>query len=343
MKKFRLIPILLCVSMLLISCGSSSSSTDSKSTMAEIGYTGAENAMTDASYGDAYYEGNDVVSTADSDHTSSDMPDISEDKMIYRCDITMETKTFDESCDSIRALISSYKGFIQEESKSDNDYGWYYEDYIKDTATQSAWISCRIPSASYDQFLADLEAPNENSKITNKSSNAENISQAYQNNDIRIKALEIQEERLLQMLEEAQTIQDMLDVESRLSTVQTELNLLKTNRAGMDMDVAYSYVTIRLEEVMEYTVTEEKDNFFTRMWNTFLDVCAFTGDLFESVLTFIMYLIPVVIVAGIPLFLIFKLIWFIVKKLQRKTTKAASPSPAAPPAGSGKFTGNQNK
>lgn len=143
------------------------------------------------------------------------------------------------------------------------------------------------------------------------------------------------------MLKQADTIQDMLSVESRLTEVQTELNLLTGKRASMDMDVAYSYVDISLEEVMEYTVAEEKSTFFSRMGDTLMDVCEYTGDLFEQVLTFIMYLIPFVVIVGTPVLLAAKLIKAIIKKKNIKFNHFDVANEDKPIEEAGKFTGNK--
>lgn len=266
---------------------------------------------------------------------------LSQEKLVYRCNITIESKTYEDSYQYIKGLIDKYDGFVQEEHQSDNDYGWYYADYVRENATRSAWLNCRIPSKNYDAFLAEVEEPNNNSKVTNKTSNVENISQQYYDNGIRIEALNIQEARLLEMLQQADTIQDMLSVESRLTDVQTELNLLTNKRASMDMDVAYSYVDISLEEVMEYTVAEEKSTFFTRMGDTFLDVCKYTGNLFEEVLTFIMYLIPFVVIVGTPVWMVIKLAKAIIKKKNLKLYHLNAPLEDEPIEDAGKFSGRK--
>ena len=89
----------------------------------------------------------------------------------------------------------------------------------------------------------------------------------------------------------------MLAVEDRLSEVQYELNSLKTRLAAMDTDVAYSTVTIWLREVRVYT--ETSDSFidklassFTNGWSNFLD-CV------EGIILGAVYLLPLLIIAGI--------------------------------------------
>ncbi|MDO5109888.1 MAG: DUF4349 domain-containing protein, partial [Erysipelotrichaceae bacterium] len=81
----------------------------------------------------------------------------------------------------------------------------------------------------------------------------------------QIEALEKQQTRLLEMMDEAKTIEDMIAVEDRLSEVQYQLNSLKTNRESMDTDIAYSTISIVLREVRVYA--EVNESFLQRLGN----------------------------------------------------------------------------
>ena len=89
-------------------------------------------------------------------------------------------------------------------------------------------------------------------KVTNRSTNVENISRQYADNEAVITALRKQEERLLEMMDKAETIEDMIAIEARLTDVQTELNRKLSYKSSMDTDVEYSTVHLYINEVAEY-------------------------------------------------------------------------------------------
>lgn len=245
-----------------------------------------------------------------------------EEKLVYYCDLNIETKTYSETYDSIKALIVQYGGLVQSESQSDNAYDWYCSTYRDASASLKTHISCRIPSKNYDEFVNGISnLDTENNKIKSKSTRIENISQEYYDNKTQIEALEIQEARLLEMMEQAETIEDMITVEDRLTTVQSKLNRLNTKLVYMDMDVAYSYVNISLNEVKEYTYEFEETTFFSRMWNEIVDAWELTGELFEGLLSTIFHLIPILLLVVLPIILVFILLIKIVIALIKRADK----------------------
>ena len=248
---------------------------------------------------------------------------LAEEKLVYHCTLEIETTEYNESYSRLKDLISSYNGLIQSESETDSDYDWYYSNNHNTSGTLRTVIQCRIPSQNYAEFVENVSNLNDLSKVVKKSTSIENISQDYYDNKTRIEALEIQEDRLLQMLENAYSITEMIEVEDRLTEVQYELTQLRTTLIYMDMDVAYSYVNITLEEVKEYTTVREETTFFTRLWDNIVDAWEMGGELFEGLLNTIFHAIPVIVFVILPLIVVMvlgvKLLVWIIRKLCKKS------------------------
>ncbi len=122
------------------------------------------------------------------------------------------------------------------------------------------------PTEKFEEFMS---GGGEIGNVISRSSSAENISRVYNDVSVQIEALEKQQKRLLEMMDQANTIEDMIAVEDRLSQVQYELNSLKTHRQSMDTDVAYSTINVSLNEVRIYSETDE--GFFTKLSNRFVN------------------------------------------------------------------------
>ena len=66
------------------------------------------------------------------DGTSTSTDDyLQSQKLIYTCNIKMQSKTFENTMQAIKALIVEHNGFVESEKLSDNSYSWYYSDYEK--------------------------------------------------------------------------------------------------------------------------------------------------------------------------------------------------------------------
>lgn len=312
-RLFKVVQTALITACMLSGCGASSSLAD---TMEIAEQTGRETGSYD--YGAAVMN-NAYAAEADTEMAvvteeksrdgsvqaqTTDGMTLLEEKLVYYCDLEIETLDYGETVKYIKEMISQYGGVIQSEDEADNSDNWYYEDYHKTTGTMRNYIEARIPSANYDSFLASIDGVG---KMKSKSTSIENISQQYYDTTTQIEALEIQEKNLLSMLEKCETIEDMITVQDRLATVSSELDRLRTDKRYMDTDVAYSYVNINIAEVMEYHYDEEPvrtNTFADRLVNTIKATGKNFLRFLENMLFLIIELIPYLVIVGI-IYLIF--------------------------------------
>lgn len=234
-----------------------------------------------------------------------------EEKLVYYCDLDIETLDYAGTMSAIKDTIKKYGGVIQSENESDDSYHWYYEDYRKTGGTLHNYLQVRIPSEKYDSFLSELDGIG---KIISKSTSVDNISQQYYDTTTQIEALQIQEKNLLAMLEKCETIEDMITVQDRLSEVQYELNSLQTTKRYMDVDVAYSYVNINVSEVLEYHRESEPvktSTFIDRLQNTLKSTGTGFLSFMEGLLFIVIRLMPYLLIAAV-ICLIFR------KKIKQK-------------------------
>lgn len=312
-KKGLLCAAVLGMSLLLSACGnenSKSSGSANNSVREEMSYDGAKT--------EEAAEINNMPETPDAEMGAGIL---NGEKLVYTCDLSMETLDYDGCVHAIKQSIAEYNGIIEDENEFDEDYDWYYDNYVKTSGTRHMHMTVRVPSARYAEFLGALEG---NGKITAKNSHVENISRQYYETDAYIKSLEIQQNRLLDMMEQADTIEDMITIEARLSEVQYQLNIAKNELSAMDADVNYSTVTISVREVMEYTPEKEvkKSNTFgSRLKNTFAE----TWEMFLRMLEFLLFavirLIPVLFILAVIAGIVLGIIKLCSKKRKKKPEK----------------------
>lgn len=359
MKAFKGLQITLAVALLLSlqACGSSSGGSSGSSQ----NYNGVDNIQQAPSYNSnqmgitqdsvadgSYYEedyqkdqsqttesGSDQAGTSDQAETSDqELVDgttdangnkikLVEEKLVYRCQLDIETKNYAEDKENLMKLISEYEGIIQNSNEYDSDDYWYSSDHVKTRGTKTLNLQVRIPSEKYKEFVGTVGTIG---KVKRNSQQVDNISYDYYNTQADIEQLKIQEQRLLEMMEQAYTIEDMITVEDRLSEVQNELSKLQTKLVGLDTDVAYSYVDIELEEVFEYSATEvEKPGFFKRLGKEIVDGFKAMIQIFEDIILFVVGAVPRLIPFAVFGFIVYKII-----KVYRRNHKPRKPKDKKP-------------
>ena len=128
------------------------------------------------------------------------------------------------------------------------------------------------------------------------------------------------------MLESAQTVEDMITVERRLSEVESSLKQYRNMLSDMDTDIQYSTVYLNVREVMVYTETNN-DLYTGNFGQRFISTLQWTGTFFvwlvqQFILT-VIRLIPVAAVAAPVLWGLKKLLELLKKRrAARKAAKA---------------------
>jgi hypothetical protein len=112
-----------------------------------------------------------------------------------------------------------------------------------DTQPASASLVLRIPADELDGVIDDLRALGE---VNSVRLDATDVTQQQQDLDARITALTASVNRLLALLDEADTTADLIAIESELSTRQAELDSLTQQRDWLADQVDYSTITVDL-------------------------------------------------------------------------------------------------
>lgn len=211
--------------------------------------------------------------TADSSgNASGSKPSLAE-KIIYSGDLYIETTTFDQAITSLEAKVDEFGGFI--ESSYVNGNTDYRPDGTTALVDRRAYYVARIPSARFDAFL---KLSGTIGNVLSSSTSADNITSQFTDTEARKASLQVQEQRLLSMMEATTDIESLIALESRLSEVRYELESIERQLINWQNQVDYSTVSLELQEVEVYTpVAPVQRTFgqklvsaFSDGWNGFL-------------------------------------------------------------------------
>ena len=159
--------------------------------------------------------------------------------------------------------------------------------------TRSARLTIRIPAASMDEFAEHIGSE---SNVVSMSENTDDITLTYVATESRITALEVEQKRLLELLEKADNMADLLQIEARLTAVRTELEEVTSVLRVYDNLVDYGTMNLSITEVREYIVVEEEQSVWQRIgtglsenWNA---LCEGATNFFVFLVVSLPYLIP---------------------------------------------------
>lgn len=107
-------------------------------------------------------------------------------------------------------------------------------------------LQIRVPQEQYKALLAYVSQLGE---VTSSEESVSNITQQYTETQIRTDSLKTQIARLQELMGQAENIEDIIALESQLSSVTSELEYLEAQLKQMDQQVAYSTVSVTVTEM----------------------------------------------------------------------------------------------
>ena len=149
------------------------------------------------------------------------------------------------------------------------------EDYTANTKYDSyktMLFTLRIPKENVDSFLDFL---NGEGSILSKSENLEDVRLQYWDTKSHIKALETEQERILALMEKAETIDQLIALESRLTDIRYQLESYNTEILDYDNKINFSTIYLELQESIDgklnntkaYTFSDKvRDGFYRNLY-----------------------------------------------------------------------------
>jgi len=158
-------------------------------------------------------------------------------KVIKTATLNLQTLDFDEFQAALDVKIAESGAYLQYADVSGSDYYG---------GRQSANYTIRVPEANLNLFLAGMEGI---ATVTNKTIGEEDVTLTYVDTETRIKTLEIEQERLLALLEKADDLEYIIKLEERLSEVRYNIESYQARIRNYDDKISYSTVHIYVYEV----------------------------------------------------------------------------------------------
>lgn len=160
--------------------------------------------------------------------------DTTDQKIIYTGTIEMEVEDFDEASFEVRTIAKAYGGFI-----SDSNI------YTTPAGKKRGYITLRIPQADFQDVIDGVSALG---TVETLNTQSQDVTLEYTDLNSRLVNLEKQEERLLDLLDRADNITDILTIEKELGRIRGEIEHIQGRLNYLENKIDMSTLTIILHE-----------------------------------------------------------------------------------------------
>ncbi len=242
---------------------------------------------------------------------------VDDERMIIKtANLQLQTTEFDASLENIKAEVEKYDGEITDSNLWRNGS----DDYEYRTIE----MTIRVPSQDYSSLLSGVESA---ANVRSLNEYSEDVTTQYIDITARIDTLKAQEERLTELLEMAQSITEIMEIEYQLSNVRYERESYEQQRLYLERQTSMSTIYLTLEESRVVIITDE--GFWTGLGTSFMSGYYWLTAALSALLTIIVTLLPTLIFIGIIAIIVI-IIVKATKPLRKDKPKKQYPQPMAP-------------
>lgn len=195
---------------------------------------------------DTYYEEEEMSSSTQKTQQNTALDDR---KLIRTVSMDVETKEYDQLLSTLESRVQSVGGYIE------NMDSYNGSSYSGSRNSRNANLTIRIPKAEMDGFL-DLVSNVGN--VVRRSDSVEDVTLSYVDLESHRNALRTEQDRLLELLEKAESLEDILIIEDRLANIRYQLESMESRLRTMDNQVDFSTLYLNVSEVQELTPVVEQ-------------------------------------------------------------------------------------
>jgi len=164
-------------------------------------------------------------------------------KIIKNGDISFETNNIAATRKAISSSLNKLDGYIAEESETNNS----------DNNRKEFNLKTRIPAKNFDQFLQNVSSGAD--RIDSKNISMKDVTTEYIDISTQLTNKKKLEERYLELLKKGTKISDLLEIENKLTEIQTDIESTQGQLNYLEKQVEYSELDITF-----YTKLAVEDN-----------------------------------------------------------------------------------
>ncbi len=228
-----------------------------------------------------------------------DVADLTGAQQVRTAQVTLEVSKIGEGSAKVRGIATALGGVVQDENST------FDSDDSDPSGGGSSVITLRVPVDKLDQAIAQLDDVGRRADLRTSS---EDVTASVADLDSRVLSQQKSVERMRVLLAEADSVKDVIAIESELSTREANLESLQAQAASLKGRAALSTLVVTLERPATADEPDDDTGFLAGLgtgWDALKD-----GTV--AALTVIGVLLPI----GVVLALVLVPLWFVYRRFR---------------------------
>lgn len=166
-----------------------------------------------------------------------------EKQLIKNGQLTFKVKDSEQTYQSVLKQIKKQGAYVESEYQSTE----YDRKYTR--------LMIRVESNKFDSLFTSLAT--QATDVEERGVSIEDVTEVYYDLQARIKNRKALEERYVELLEKAESVKDMVEIEKNLNELRTEIESAEGRFRYLSRQIKYSTIHLNFYELLPYTYSSE--------------------------------------------------------------------------------------
>ena len=252
---------------------------------------------------------------SDYEDTADETPSVTQRKLIRKIYLDTETEDMDALLAAIDSKVNALGGYMESREVYT---GSRYSSY---DSRRHADLVIRVPKDKLDEFVAHVD---KESNIISSNETSDDVTLSYVAVQSRMTALQKEEARLLELIDKAANLSELLELEKRLTEVRTDLENVTSQLLLYDNLVDYGTIEVSISEVQKLTPVQEP-GFFSRISTGFMESLRNLWTFLKELAIFLVVASPYLVTIAAVAFVVVLIIRLSVRRKRAARSKKQPP------------------
>jgi hypothetical protein len=235
--------------------------------------------------------------------TSQNQPVQIERKIIRNADLTIEAAAPEEAMTKINQLAESKGGFVVESQQSSSDAKTATRDVVT--------MTVRVPAARFGETLDEIRRTA--GRVILESVKGEDVTEEFIDIEARLKTKKALEQQFLEIMKQAKSVEDALNVQTELADVRGEIEKIEGRRRFLENQSSLSTIKVRLQTPTAFSANSS--GFSSQLTQALGKGFDAALGFILGLVTFVVAILPFLLVVVLPLVLVIR---YFLKKQQKQ-------------------------
>jgi len=226
-------------------------------------------------------------------------------KIIRNAELTLETDVPENGLRKIAAIAESKGGFIVTSEVRQQGGGASSESKI-------VTVVARIPSAQFETTVEEIRKIG--SRVLQEKQTGLDVTEEYIDLEARIRTKQALEAQFLEIMKQARTVTEALEVQRQIAEVRTEIERLEGRRRFLENQSSLSTITVTLQQPVSI-VSASPGGFFSSVKEAISDGVDIAVAIVLVFIRVALALLPVLLLIVLPCVLLWR---FLIKRYKRQ-------------------------